>query len=130
MATRNDALRNTNVQFNIYLKKADEYVGKLLLGVPNGLTLSNLTCGLLSLITAMNGLYRFSSIFIIVAALCDYFDGRVARSLHASSPIGAQLDSLADVVSFGVAPAILAHSIKPWSFLMMIAFISFPYVLI
>jgi len=46
--------------------------------------------------------------------------------LNVSTPIGAQLDSLADVVSFGVAPAILAHSIRNWSFLMVIAFVSFP----
>jgi phosphatidylserine synthase len=47
-----------------------------------------------------------------------------------SNDISAQLNSLADVVSFGVAPAILAHSIKHWSFFMIIAFISFPYVLL
>jgi CDP-diacylglycerol--serine O-phosphatidyltransferase len=75
---------------------------------------------------AMNGLYRFSALFILLAAVCDFFDGRVARLLRATSNIGAQLESLADLISFGVAPAILAHSIKHWSFLMVIAFISFP----
>jgi len=111
---------------NIYLKLADEYAQKIIRGTPNGLTLANLTCGLFSLIMAMNGLYRFSALFILLAAVCDFFDGRVARLLRAISNIGAQLESLADLISFGVAPAILAHSIKHWSFLMVIAFISFP----
>ncbi|CAF3174612.1 unnamed protein product [Rotaria socialis] len=126
MATISGVARDSSVQFNIYLRKADEYAEKLLRGTPNGLTLANLTCGLFSLIMAMNGHYRFSALFIIFAGLFDYFDGRLARMLHVSSDIGAQLDSLADIVSFGVAPAILAHSIKPWSFFMIIAFISFP----
>jgi CDP-diacylglycerol--serine O-phosphatidyltransferase len=111
---------------NIYLKLADEYAQKIIRGTPNGLTLANLTCGLFSLIMAMNGLYRFSALFILLAAVCDFFDGRVARLLRVTSNIGAQLESLADLISFGVAPAILAHSIKHWSFLMVIAFISFP----
>ncbi|CAF1579362.1 unnamed protein product [Rotaria sp. Silwood1] len=126
MSNTNDVRQETNTAINIYLKKADEYAQKVIRGTPNALTLANLTCGLFSLIMAMNGLYRFGSLFIILASACDYFDGRVARMLRVSSAIGAQLDSLADVVSFGVAPAILAHSIKNWSFLMIIAFISFP----
>ena len=76
----------------------------------------------------MNGLHRFGSLCIFAAAVCDFLDGRVARMLGVTSEIGAQLDSLADVVSFGVAPAILAHSIKNWSLTMIIAFVTFPYV--
>jgi CDP-diacylglycerol--serine O-phosphatidyltransferase len=127
MASRND---DTNTPVNIYLKLADEYAQKIIRGTPNALTLGNLTCGLFSLIMSMNGLYRCSALLIFAAAGFDFFDGRVARMLRVSSPIGAQLDSLSDVVSFGVAPAILAHSIKHWSFIMVIAFISFPYVLV
>jgi len=130
MASRNELTREINTPVNNYLKKADEYAQKIIRRLPNGLTLANLICGLFSLIMAMNGLYRFSSLFIILAAACDFFDGRVARMLRITSDIGAQLNSLADVVSFGVAPAILAHSIKYWSFFMIIAFISFPYVLL
>jgi CDP-diacylglycerol--serine O-phosphatidyltransferase len=126
MASRNEASREMNTPVNIYLKIADEYAQKIIRGTPNGLTLGNLTCGLFSLVMAMNGLYRFSSLFIFAAAMFDFFDGRVARMLRVTSSIGAQLDSLADVVSFGVAPAILAHSMKHWSFFMVIAFISFP----
>jgi len=109
-----------------YIKLGDDYASKLRRGAPNALTLANLACGLFSLIMAINGLHRFSSLFIFLAAAFDFFDGRVARMLGVSTPIGAQLDSLADVVSFGVAPAILAHSIKNWSFLMVIGFVGFP----
>jgi CDP-diacylglycerol--serine O-phosphatidyltransferase len=130
MASRNEATRETNTTVNNYLKLADEYAQKIIRRLPNGLTFANLICGLFSLIMAMNGLYRFSSLFIILAAACDFFDGRIARMLRITSDIGAQLNSLADVVSFGVAPTILAHSIKHWSFFMVIAFISFPYVLL
>ncbi len=128
MTSRIAETRETEPPVNIYLKLADQYAQKVIRGTPNGLTLGNLTCGLFSLIMAMNGLHRFSALFIFLAAACDFFDGRVARMLRVTSDIGAQLDSLADVVSFGVAPAILAHSIRNWSFLMVIAFISYPYV--
>jgi phosphatidylserine synthase len=129
MSIRHEISRETDTSINLYLKIADEYAQKLLRSTPDGLTLANLTCGLFSLIMSMNGLYRFSALFIILAAVCNFFDGRLARMLRITSDIGAQLDSLANVVSFGIAPAILAHSIKHWSFLMIIAFISFPYVL-
>ncbi|UJR34114.1 hypothetical protein I4U23_021521 [Adineta vaga] len=97
---------------NVYVKLIDEYGRKLRLSAPNALTLGNLACGLFSLIMAMNGLHRFSALFIFIAAACDFFDGRVARMLGLTTKIGAQLDSLADVVSFGVAPTILAYSIS------------------
>jgi CDP-diacylglycerol--serine O-phosphatidyltransferase len=126
MSSVNEIPHETTTPVNVYLKLADQYAQKIIRGTPNALTLANLACGLFSLIMAMNGLHRFSSLFIILAAACDFFDGRVARLLGVTSGIGAQLDSLADVVSFGVAPAILAHSIKHWSVLMVIAFISFP----
>ena len=127
MATPAEAVqREPATTLDGYLKIADTYVRKLRRGAPNALTLGNLTCGLFSLIMAINGLHRFSALFIFIAAVCDYLDGRVARMLGVTTEIGAQLDSLADVVSFGVAPAILAHSIREWSFLMFVAFVSFP----
>ncbi|CAF1086804.1 unnamed protein product [Adineta ricciae] len=111
---------------SVYLKLADDYANKIRRSIPNALTLGNLACGLFSLIMTMNGLHRFAALFVFLAAVFDFFDGRVARKLGYASPIGAELDSLADVVSFGVAPTILAYSISQWSFLMIIAFFSFP----
>lgn len=72
--------------------------------IPNLITLGNLFCGILA-ITADKTEWAFG--FIFLAAVLDFFDGLVARLLKVSSEMGKQLDSLADVVSFGVAPAIL-----------------------
>lgn len=109
-----------------YMQLRDDYTRNLLHCIPNALTLGNLACGLSSLIMAIHHLHRSSALFIFLAFACDFFDGRVARMLGITTDLGAQLDSLADVVSFGVAPTILAHSIQSWSILMVIAFFSFP----
>jgi CDP-diacylglycerol--serine O-phosphatidyltransferase len=74
----------------------------------------------------MSGLIMISSIFIFIAAIFDLFDGRVARKLKVNSEFGVELDSLADIVSFGVAPALLFHSISAPSILTSLAFILFP----
>ena len=74
--------------------------------VPNIITLGNLLCGCLSIVaTLVVGDFRLALIFIIASAVCDFFDGFTARLLRQYSDIGVQLDSLADMVSFGVAPS-------------------------
>lgn len=78
--------------------------------IPNILTASNLVFGMLSIINTYNSNYMFAAIFIIVAMIADGLDGRVARYFNASSEFGKELDSLCDLVSFGVAPAFLAYS--------------------
>lgn len=71
----------------------------------------NLLSGILSIYFGMKGEIQFSAALIFVAALFDFFDGFLARILNAKSDIGVQLDSLADMVSFGVAPAfVLFHT--------------------
>lgn len=75
--------------------------------IPNMLTLSNLSLGILSIIEVMNKNYFMAAVFIIAAAFVDRYDGKAARAFNVSSEIGKQLDSLSDLVSFGVAPAIL-----------------------
>lgn len=79
--------------------------------VPNLFTFANLACGILSLIMTFSGNYTWACLFIIIAGLIDRYDGRVARFLQVSSEIGKELDSLADLVSFGVAPSILLFSL-------------------
>lgn len=79
--------------------------------IPNALTSLNLVCGCLSIIAALNGELTMASIYIGSAAILDYFDGFVARVLKAYSDIGKQLDSLADVVSFGVAPGMIFYAL-------------------
>lgn len=75
--------------------------------VPNFFTLLGLCAGLTSIRMSIEGRYDFAIAAIVFAALLDGLDGRIARLLKASSRFGAELDSLADFVNFGVAPAIL-----------------------
>ncbi|MDO5292735.1 MAG: CDP-diacylglycerol--serine O-phosphatidyltransferase [bacterium] len=75
--------------------------------IPNILTFLNLGFGVLSILEVINNNYIGAAAFIIAAAIVDRYDGRIARALNVSSEIGKELDSLADLVSFGVAPAIL-----------------------
>lgn len=76
--------------------------------IPNCITLTNLLCGVGSIISSLvyNDL-QLAFIFIIASAVADFFDGFAARLLKQYSALGVQLDSLADMVSFGVAPAII-----------------------
>lgn len=77
--------------------------------IPNVFTFINLSCGILSILSVMDGEYALGSVFILLAGLVDRYDGRVARFLDVSSDLGKELDSLADLVSFGVAPSILVY---------------------
>lgn len=78
--------------------------------IPNLVTSLNLFSGLCSIIAAFNGELEWAAWFIGIAAIFDFFDGLVARALKVSSELGKQLDSLADVVSFGVAPGLLMYN--------------------
>jgi CDP-diacylglycerol---serine O-phosphatidyltransferase len=75
--------------------------------IPNILTGFNLLSGLISITMVLQGSFVLASVFIFIAAVFDYLDGTAARLLDARSELGKQLDSLADVVSFGVAPGII-----------------------
>ena len=73
--------------------------------IPNTLTCCNLISGCVATVYAFGGQPEMALLFIIIGAVFDFFDGMSARLLHVSSPIGKELDSLADDVTFGVAPA-------------------------
>jgi CDP-diacylglycerol---serine O-phosphatidyltransferase len=75
--------------------------------IPNLLTLGNLFCGCMAIVFAAAGVFETAFWLIAVAAVFDFFDGLAARLLKAYSELGKQLDSLADLVSFGVAPAFM-----------------------
>ena len=77
--------------------------------IPNLLTLLNLVSGFISIILIMHGNLRLAVWFISVSLLLDFADGLAARLLNAYSDMGLQLDSLADIVSFGVAPGLLMY---------------------
>jgi CDP-diacylglycerol--serine O-phosphatidyltransferase len=80
--------------------------------VPNLVTSGNLFCGFLAVIAAVDGNSLQAAILICLAASFDTLDGRTARALGVSGEFGKELDSLADVVSFGVAPALLIYQIS------------------
>lgn len=73
--------------------------------IPNIITLLNLFSGCIAIVMAFNGNFKAVVFFVLLAAVFDFLDGFVARLLGVSSKLGVELDSLADVVSFGVAPA-------------------------
>lgn len=74
--------------------------------IPNALTSFNLVCGCLGIVALMQNVLVEPAYFIWAACVFDFLDGFAARALKVSSPIGKQLDSLADMVSFGVLPAL------------------------
>jgi CDP-diacylglycerol--serine O-phosphatidyltransferase len=76
---------------------------------PTLLTAGNLASGITAILCAAHDQLFVGAIMIFVAMVCDLFDGKVARMTKQDGPFGAELDSLSDVVSFGVAPAILVH---------------------
>lgn len=77
--------------------------------LPNAITLLSLCAGLTAIRYALLEKWEFALFALMVAAICDTLDGRVARLLKGTSHFGAELDSLADLVSFGVAPAIVLY---------------------
>src|SRR4051812_1624537 len=81
---------------------------------PNLITLSSMIFGLVSLWSAHNGNFALAAWLIIYAVLCDRIDGLVARALKATSELGMQLDSFADFLNFGVAPAYLVLTYLSW----------------
>ena len=76
---------------------------------PNAVTMTALAFGVSSINMAFWGYWQLAVIFIALSAVFDFFDGKVARMLNVSSRFGAELDSLSDFVSFGVAPAFLMY---------------------
>lgn len=99
---------------------------KILRHLPNALTCGNLLCGCVGILFTLQYSTAFAAWFVWAACAFDFFDGFTARILKVSSPIGKELDSLADMVSFGVLPAIMMFQmidiISPSNFLPYVAF--------
>lgn len=79
--------------------------------IPNTVTCLNLFSGCIACVMAFQANYKLAFLFIILSAVFDFFDGMLARLLKAPSPIGKELDSLADDISFGAAPAFIVFSL-------------------
>lgn len=86
-------------------------MNKIKQNIPNAITCGNLFCGCLALVEAYGGDWVQVAFFVGMAAILDFFDGFAARLLHVSSPIGKDLDSLADMVTFGVVPGMVMFKI-------------------
>ncbi len=84
--------------------------------IPNLFTLGNLLCGCLAIVYAFEGFLYVSSFLVIIASFFDFLDGFVARALKQSSAIGQQLDSLADMVTFGVVPSVIVYQLLSQAF--------------
>ena len=77
--------------------------------IPNLLTLINLIFGMVGIVLAFDGKLHLAGIMVFVAAVFDFFDGFAARLLNAQSDLGKELDSLADMVTFGVLPGVIVY---------------------
>ena len=87
----------------------DQTVKKLRAQTANLMTLTNLSLGGFAIMIAVRGQLNLSLLLIFLAALADRFDGLIARKLNIESELGKQLDSMSDIISFGVAPALLLY---------------------
>ncbi len=85
-------------------------ISRIFFWVPNTITALNLVCGSLSVFFAVDGQLGWAAVFIFAASVFDFLDGFSARLLKAYSSIGKELDSLADLVSFGLAPAAMVFT--------------------
>lgn len=83
--------------------------------IPNAITSMNLFCGVLAVTCAFEGMLQAAALFIIGGAVFDFFDGFAARALGVSGPMGKELDSLADNISFGLAPAAIYSTYMRWA---------------
>ena len=98
--------------------------------IPNTITCCNLISGCIATYWALRGIYDIALLFIVVGAVFDFFDGMTARLLHVSSPIGKELDSLADDITFGFAPSAMVFDYlkafddtQLWYYLAYLAFV-------
>jgi CDP-diacylglycerol--serine O-phosphatidyltransferase len=84
-------------------------IRRVVVVVPSAFTLGNLFFGFWAIVSGINGNFLWAGWCIVFAAILDMFDGRLARFSNAGSRFGAELDSLVDLISFGVAPALLVY---------------------
>lgn len=98
-----------------YLKLADIF------------TVANLSCGILSIIMSIEGNFALSAILLFIAVIFDVLDGKVAGLMHQKNSFGKQIDSMSDLISFGVAPMFLFYALQtpaPWVSVLLLFFIT------
>ncbi len=87
-------------------------IRRVVVVVPSFFTLANLFFGFWAIVMAFNGNFKWAGFFIVFSGILDMFDGRIARLSNTGSRFGAELDSLVDIVSFGVAPALVMYFLE------------------
>ncbi len=91
-----------------------------LIKIPDLFTLSNAILGIFSIFFSINRNFIVAGIMMIAAIFFDYFDGKIARKIRRKGEFGKQLDSLSDVISFGVAPAVFVFQVSGYSLLNLV----------
>jgi len=89
---------------------SDKKFDKLVFFLPNTFTAMNMGCGFVAIMNSMHGNYYKACMFIVLGAIFDSVDGRVARMTGTQSSFGEQFDSLSDLISFGMAPALIFYN--------------------
>jgi CDP-diacylglycerol--serine O-phosphatidyltransferase len=96
--------------------------------IPSGLTIGNLFFGIFAIVAAARGDPTRAGLYVVIAGIFDVFDGRVARATNTGTPLGSELDSLVDIVSFGVAPAMIMYfavlNREGWDWVFSFAFVA------
>jgi CDP-diacylglycerol--serine O-phosphatidyltransferase len=106
----------------------DEFTLKKIINIPDTITFLDVFFGLAAIYFAIQNKFLLSSIMMFIAIVMDYLDGKAARLLHEKTKLGKELDSLADIISFGIAPALFgffyhkANSACPSVFLLLSIF--------
>lgn len=99
---------------------------RLIKAAPNLFTLSNLSCGVIALVFIVNHMPTFAILMIVFSTVFDFLDGKVARKLKVTSEFGVELDSLADLISFGVVPSLILYETVPHHVISTVDLIFFP----
>lgn len=101
---------------------------RVVVALPSGLTLANLFFGIYAIVAASRGDLSRAGLFVVLAGIFDVFDGRVARATDSGTPLGEELDSLVDLVSFGIAPAMIMYfavlNRDGWDWVWVFAYVS------
>lgn len=96
---------------SVILLKSQEVILKAKEMLPTSVTMGNIICGFISILCVLHQKFEIAAWLIVVAMVLDAVDGRLARMMKSTSNIGGQLDSMADLVTFGIAPAVLLTKI-------------------
>ncbi|WP_102691256.1 CDP-diacylglycerol--serine O-phosphatidyltransferase [Rummeliibacillus pycnus] len=91
------------------IHKVDTTIKKMKTHLANLITIGNISFGGASIMSTINESYNYAVLFIFIAAFLDRYDGKIARKFNQESELGKQLDSMSDIISFGVAPALLMY---------------------